>query len=153
MRQLGSFVAVFSLVLFSCDNNTDDQNQSATRVREVENRAINGHQWRVTNYSEVNVDHTATFAGYIFEFDSNNLLTTTNGSENFSGSWSVTNYDKEDIRSEFDDLVFNLNFTNPPVFEDLNEDWEILSMTESKIELRYTRGANNLSDLLTFEKI
>jgi hypothetical protein len=150
---------IFSLFLFvfvACDDdkNDDNQNQRASKVTEVENRAINGQQWRVTNYTNENVDLTASFTGYIFEFDSNNLVTVTNGSDNFSGNWSVTDDGgDDDSKSEFDDIDFNLQFINPPMFVELTEDWEILSISDSKIELRHTSGSNGRIDLLTFEKI
>ena len=136
------------------DKNADNKDQNAAKITEVENRAINGQQWRVTNYTHENLDNTASFSGYIFEFDSNSLLTVTNGSDNFSGTWSVTANDGgDDNKSEFNDVDFNLAFINPPMFVELTEDWEILSLTDSKIELRHSSGGNNRMDLLTFEKI
>lgn len=100
------------------------------------------------------LDNTASFNGYIFEFDTNNLLTVTNGSDNFAGTWSVTGEDdNDDSKSEFDDIDFNLQFINPPLFVELTEDWEVINLTDSRIELRHSSGGNGRIDLLTFERI
>ena len=50
------------------------------------------------------------------------------------------------------DSDFITSFASPAIFEDLSEDWEILSRTASKIELKYVSGGNGGTDLLTFEK-
>jgi hypothetical protein len=154
MKQFCCIAFVLTISCMSCDNNvTTDQDKSTAKITEVENRAINGQQWRVTNYTQSDVDQTSAFAGYIFELDANNLLTVTNGVDNFSGTWSVTSDGKNDNKSEFDDIDFTLNFTNPPAFENLSEDWEISSMTDSKIELRNVHGSTSEVDLLRFERI
>lgn len=148
-------IAAMMLSFVSCDDKNDDnQDQAAAKITEVENRAINGQQWRITNYTKENLDNTASFNGYIFEFDTNNLLTVTNGSDNFAGTWSVTGEDdNDDSKSEFDDIDFNLQFINPPLFVELTEDWEVINLTDSRIELRHSSGGNGRIDLLTFERI
>ncbi len=156
MRKLQAVFVFLCVSLVSCDDkNADDQSRHSAKVVEVENRAINGERWRITSYKESNVDQTAAFAGYIFEFDPNRLLTVTNGSDNISGTWSVSadNSDDDNTTSEFDDIDFNISFTNPPLFMELTEDWEIISLSNAKIELRHTSGGNGSIDLLTFEKI
>ncbi|HEY0742088.1 MAG TPA: hypothetical protein VGD40_11530 [Chryseosolibacter sp.] len=150
-----SFVCLMFVGLACDDKNEKDQSAATAKIVEVENRAINGQQWRITNYTESNVDQTASFNGYIFEFDSNNLLTVTNGSDNIAGTWSVVadnSDDDNDSKSEFDDIDFNLMFTNPEMFAELTEDWEILSINDTKIELRHSSDNGRL-DLLTFERI
>jgi hypothetical protein len=155
MRKFVCLTLIAISGLFSCDDNNEKAgNETAAKVTEVSNRAINGRQWRVTNYTEDGLDQTSAFAGYIFEFDTNNLLTVTNGSNNFTGTWSVSSDGSDDdSKSEFDDIDFNIAFTNPPAFAELTEDWSISSIDESKIELRHTSGGSGLVDLLTFERI
>jgi hypothetical protein len=143
-----------SLLVTSCDDKNDDTgNDTAAKITEVSNRAVNGRQWRVTNYTEDGLDQTSAFVSYIFEFDTNNLLTVTNGSDNFSGNWTVTIDGSDDNKSEFGDVDFNIAFTNPPMFAELTEDWEIASISDTKIELKHTSGGNGMVDLLTFEKV
>ncbi len=50
------------------------------------------------------------------------------------------------------EVDFNIFFESPTAFNRLSEDWEIISYTSSKIELRHISGGNGDTDLLTFEK-
>lgn len=43
-------------------------------------------------------------------------------------------------------------FTSPPDFEELTDDWDIISQTSSKIELIDISGGNGGTDYLTFQK-
>jgi hypothetical protein len=47
---------------------------------------------------------------------------------------------------------FNIVFLSPADFEELSEDWSILSISPSKIELKHVSGGNGGTDFLTFEK-
>lgn len=153
MKTFASLLLALFLSASCDDTSTENQDNIPAKVNEVENRAINGQQWRITHFTNSNVDRTSVFAGYIFEFDSHNLLTSTNGSENLSGTWSVSNTPSDDqMKTEFDNIGFTISFTNPTQFEALTGDWEILSITESRIELR---DANNGSqnNMIRFERI
>ncbi len=50
------------------------------------------------------------------------------------------------------DIDFNIFFASPADFAELTEDWDIISHTASKIELKHVSGGNGGTDLLTFEK-
>lgn len=50
------------------------------------------------------------------------------------------------------DIDFNIFFASPADFAELSEDWDIISHTASKIELKHVSGGNGGTDLLTFEK-
>lgn len=49
-------------------------------------------------------------------------------------------------------IDFNIFFASPADFAELSEDWDIISHTASKIELKHVSGGNGGTDLLTFEK-
>jgi hypothetical protein len=155
MKPLTLILLLGSFVLFSCDDaTTDSKDNSSAKITEVENRAINGQQWRITNFSQASIDQTDLFKGFIFEFDSNNLLTSTNGSENLSGTWSVKNNGSEDAtKSEFENIAFTIGFTNPSLFAGLSGNWKIVSITDSKIELRHANANGLQADVIQFERI
>lgn len=54
--------------------------------------------------------------------------------------------------STSNDIDFNIFFSSPADFAELTEDWDIISHTASKIELKHVSGGNGGTDLLTFEK-
>ena len=69
----------------------------------------------------------------------------------YTGTWSVTNSSSSSSSSS-DDIDFNILFNSPPNFEELSEDWDIISHTSAKIELIHVSGGNGGTDYLTFER-
>ncbi len=93
---------------------------------------------------------TNQFTGFNITFGNSNVLTATNGSLNYSGTWSVTDSNSND--DTLSDLDFNILFNAPATFADLSDDWDIQSRTNTKIELIDVSGGNGGTDYLTFEK-
>jgi hypothetical protein len=149
--QKAMFVLLVLMSIAACD---DDSNTSNSKTSEVKNTAISG-QWKVTYFFDTDTDETDNFNNYVFEFEANDAITATKGSTVHSGFWSVTDDDSGDDNSNgnFDDIDFNIAFASPPDFEELSEDWEIVSLTSTRIELRHVSGGNGGTDLLTFEKL
>ena len=50
------------------------------------------------------------------------------------------------------EIDFNIFFASPADFNELSEDWNIISYSANKIELIHESGGNGGTDLLTFEK-
>lgn len=107
--------------------------------------------WRVTLYQDSGTDETSHFTGYNFTFASANVLTATNGTNTYTGTWSVTNSDSNDDNPN-NDLDFNIFFASPANFADLTDDWDIASRTATRIQLIDVSGGNGGNDYLTFEK-
>lgn len=107
--------------------------------------------WKITYFNDSGDDETSNFTAYTFEFNENGDLKANSSSNNYTGSWSVTDSNSDDDSS--DDLHFNIQFNLSNEFEDLNDDWDILEHTESKLRLEDVSGGNGGTDLLTFEKI
>jgi len=130
---------------------SDDNSSSSADPTPVINTVTSG-TWRITFYEESGVNETYHFTGYNFTFGSANVLTATNGTNTYTGSWSVTNDDSNDD-SPSNDLDFNILFSSPANFADeLSDDWDILSRTDTKIELVDVSGGNGGTDYLTLEK-
>lgn len=146
-------ILLFAAVLIGCDDNDDNGKNSSETVADIQNKAANG-QWRITYFFDTDEEETDNFTGYIFEFNGGDIVTATNGSNNYSGSWSVMHDGShDDNHGKFEDIDFNIAFSKPNDFEELSEDWEIISLSETKIELRHISGGNGGTDLLTFEKV
>lgn len=138
------FIAL-GVTISSCSK--DDSNPSSKDT--VTNTVTDG-SWRITYFFDTDKEETGNFTGYNFTFGSDGVLTARNGINTYSGSWSITSSSSND--DSLDDLDFMIFFTTPSDFEELSEDWEILSRSDSKIELRHISGGNGGTDLLTFEK-
>lgn len=149
------FVALIMLAIttLSCssddDNNLEQPDQQI--INQIENNLING-SWRITKFIDSNEDETQHFTGFNFTFGTNGVLTAENGSNSYEGSWSITDSDNSDDDDSSDDLDFNIEFNLSNDFEDLNDDWDIITQSSSKIELKDISGGNGGTDYLTFEK-
>ena len=62
------------------------------------------------------------------------------------GTWFADNDDDDG------DVDFNLLFIDPALFQELNDDWDIVELTNTKIRLVDVSGGNGGTDYLTFER-
>lgn len=144
-------ILCFTLIFSACSNNDDDGNvnDSSEQIAQLENTVQSG-TWRITDFIDSGENETSDFTGYNFSFNSDGSLVATNGTDTLTGTWSVT----DDSSSSDDDIDFNIFFPVPDTndFEDLNDDWDVISHTSTKIELIDISGGNGGTDNLTFEK-
>ena len=140
-------LCLLSLSLTSLSCSSDDRIDS-TSIQDAIAVAKSG-TWYISNYIDSGENETNDYNGYDFTFNDNGTLTATNGSTTIDGIWSVT----DDSSSSNDgDIDFNISFSSPPNFEELSDDWEIVSISNSKIDLIDISGGNGATDLLTFQK-
>jgi len=140
---------VFLVNVASMCSNDDDNPSSSVNQTTVVNTVSSG-TWRITLYNDSGTIKTNQFTGYNFTFGPSNVLTATNGTQTYTGVWSVT--DSNSNGDSMDDLDFNIAFTAPANFLELTDDWDIQSRTDTKIELIDISGGNGGTDYLTFEK-
>lgn len=137
------FIWLFGFcVLVSCSNDNDDVNI------QTEND-LQSASWQITKFIDSDVDETQNFNGYNFNFAGNGALTASNGTNTYNGTWRIEDNNSEDYSQEDLSLIINFNLTNE--FEELNEDWDFLSQSSSKMELIHISGGNGGTDYLTFE--
>lgn len=146
----------FSLMSAMCSSDDDDgsPNNNSQQIAEIESTAQSG-TWRITNFNDSGQNETSDFNGYDFTFNSDGSLVATNGSNTLTGTWSVTDdSNSNDDSSSDDDIDFNIFFpvSESSDFEDLNDDWDVVSTTSTRIELIDISGGNGGTDMLTFER-
>ena len=142
------FLAPILILLFAVGC-TDDDEPSNNTQNEIESDVQKG-TWKITKFIDSDKDETNDFAGYDFTFLSSGVLRADNGTNQYDGTWSITDSNSNDDSQ--DDLDFNINFNLMNDFEDLNDDWDIISRSSTKIELIDISGGNGGTDYLTFEK-
>lgn len=138
----------------TCSSDDDNPSQfipTPSTVAAVTQTASQG-TWRVTYYFDTDSDETNHFTGYTFSFNSGNSLVATNGTNTYTGSWSVTNSNSSDDDNPDSDVDFNIAFSSPANFADLSDDWDIVTYTATRIELIDISGGNGGTDHLVFEK-
>ena len=120
-------------------------------VAEIKNIMMGG-AWMVANYENGDMNATQNFEGYSFEFGPENLVSATPGNmgPSTAGLWRV-------IRNHEGKLKVYLNFGDGAPLGELTEDWDFVSITNDRIELKnitedYASGVYNV-ETLVFEKI
>ena len=151
IKLISAFMFLFIATAFSSCTDEDDTvvNNSVDPTPVI--NVVNNGTWRVTFYEDSSVDETSNFTGYNFSFGAGNVLTATNGTNTYSGTWSVTSDNSLDD-SPSNDLDFNIAFAAPANFADLTDDWNIISYTAAKIQLIHVSGGGGGTDYITFEK-
>lgn len=110
-------------------------------IKSIEEDIISG-KWKVSFYQEDGVNETSDFSTYEFIFSSDGAVIASIAGVSMNGSWSTS---KDD-----DHIDFNLSLQVP--LDELSDDWEVLSNTSDKIELKDVSGDGSV-ELLTFQKI
>lgn len=142
---LTCLIGIFTIV--SCKK--EDDNPSNQTQTTVQNNVKSG-TWRITKFIDSGTDETNHFTGYTFTFKTSGVINANNGTNDYNGTWSITDSNSNDDSQN--DLDFNINFNLTNDFEDLNDDWDFRSQSSTKIELIDVSGGNGGTDYLTFEK-
>ncbi len=127
----------------ACTDEDDTSNQ-VSNPTEITSTVTDG-LWLVTLYKEDAVVQTDNYAGYSFAFGSDGTLSATNGVTTQTGDWSTY------IDSGYTKLDIMFTAIDGP-FEEISEDWNVISKTATKIELKHVSGGDGSIDYLTFEK-
>jgi len=154
---ISAFFLVGMITLQSCSTDDDSSSNTNNDAQIMQAQSIaNTGTWIITNFNDSGQNETSDFNGYTFDFASDGVLTATNGTNTITGTWSVTDdsNSSDDDSSNDDDIDFNIFFpvSESSNFEDLNDDWDIVSVTENRIELRDVSGGNGGIDILVFER-
>ena len=145
----GFITLSFILIAYSCSSEDTVINDNSTEIKQITDMANSG-TWRITNYIDSGQNETNDYTGYNFTFVNGGTLTASNGINTINGTWSVTDQNSSDDDSN--DIDFIIFFSTPPNFEELSDDWDIVSTTATKIDLIDISGGNGGTDTLTFEK-
>lgn len=154
-NKIPQFLSIILIILVSftsCSSDDDSSNNPNNVVQNVRNVVQSG-TWRITSFVDSGQNETSDFSGYDFTFMSNGTLTASNGSNSMNGTWSVTNSSSSSSSSD-DDVDFNIffNVSQEDPFEDLNDDWDVVSYSSNQLSLIDISGGNGGTDTLTFTK-
>jgi hypothetical protein len=105
-------------------------------------KTITKGTWTISNYVDNGNDETYHFNGYKFNFNDNGGLIATLNSNQVAGNWSKNDDDSS--------TKLNILFSQTPL-DELNDDWNIITISESTIELQDISGDGEI-DYLKFIK-
>lgn len=150
------FLIALALNLVSCSDDDDsngnsngNENFNNSDVTALADAATNS-TWRITQFVDDGEEETSDFDGVTFTFNSNGTIDVEDGTDTFSGTWSVELDDSDfDDDDDLDELEFELSFSLSNDLDDLSEDWYVIEYSTSQIRLR--EDDDDADDLLTFE--
>ncbi len=151
-------IAALSVLVMSCDSSDDNNNNNSSNSADLTSEIMGQGDWQITRFEDSGVDETNNFNGYTFVFNADGTVVSSNGTQTINGTWSIfddsSNSSSDDYGNSTDDDDFNLMFVpSTSDFDDLFEDWDFLSVSQTKIELFHVSGGDGTTDYLTFEKI
>ncbi|MEJ2163502.1 MAG: hypothetical protein P8X60_09395 [Robiginitalea sp.] len=105
-----------------------------------------GGDWLVAQYAEEGIDQTEAYLGYDFTFGMEGELgVSINMDPQTTGLWRV-------VRDSEGALKVYLNLGDSgDIFSDLTDDWDLVSISESRMELKDVSGDGTM-DTLVFER-
>lgn len=142
MKNLLLIFTVFTMV--ACSSDDDAGNTDPNDFEQIKTILPQG-EWEVSKYFDDNVDQTDIFESFVFDFKSDNTVVAQTDLFSENGTWLYDNTSTDE-----EDLI--LQFTGTPPFDEISDDWDIISVSSSKIELRDDDDGNEV-DLLTFTKL
>jgi hypothetical protein len=129
--------ALILSVFFTASCTPDSTSSNASQV-------VTSGEWRVTLFTDSGNDETSDFSGYRFIFNTGGTITAVNNAVSKTGTWSTGSSSNKftiDLGAKTD--------TNKPLGE-LTDDWQIVSVSETVIQLKDDNAASN--EKLTFTK-
>jgi hypothetical protein len=144
---IGSFL-LMSFMFLSCETSDDEMGNTGISLTEIKANAESG-TWTVSLFEEEGIDETSDFTGFGFTFNSGGVLSAVDGDNSITGAWSITS---DDDTNE-DAIEFNIFFASPLNFAELSEDWDIVSYSDTRIELKDIGEGDDSTDRLIFEKL
>lgn len=138
------FPIFISILFFSCDKKDDDTTDpNPINNGNITSMLVEG-TFYISRFVESGNDETSDFQGYTFTFDPNGGAAATIQGNTTNGSWTLGSDDSKRK------LILNFGTVDP--LEELNEDWEVMSLSNSQIDLRHISGGDGSIDELSFKR-
>lgn len=151
MKKINVVAACLVLLVISACSDDDNKVNVNGNATAVTNNLKSG-TWKISNYVEDTNDETANFEGYDFTFGAGNVLTATNGTNTYTGTWSVYDDDSSSDDGFDSDIDVNISFATPAEFAELTDDWDVAARSGTELQLIDVSGGNGGTDYLTFQK-
>jgi hypothetical protein len=130
--------------------NASLKEKTNTDKREITAIIVTNGAWQTRCYWKSEPNDTINFDGFDFTFGDNDLLTVTDGTNRYEGTWTI--FEADSNTKNLSDLKFYISFANPMHFVEIVDGWENIKKPYDYFELRNQSFRNGIYDLLTFSK-
>lgn len=137
---------ILSIVTFISCSSDDDAGDVITNEFERITSVLSEGTWEVTKLIDDNDDRTIAFESFTFTFNQDGTVVSETDLFSETGTWfyKSTSQDGEQLVLEFSDIT---------PFDEISDDWEIVSLTNSQVELTDTGDTQGDTDFLVFTKL
>lgn len=144
MKSTLIIVLCLSIALFSActQSSNSSSNNAALSAEATKNIAVAGN-WSVSYFFD-NTNETSHFSGYTFTFNAGGTATAVKTGNTVSGTWSTITNDNA--------VKFNLDFGIASPFDEIADDWQVITANSGEIRLADVSGGKGDTDYLTFTK-
>ncbi|WP_456422153.1 hypothetical protein [Lutibacter sp.] len=118
-----------------------DNNEGKTELINI----LNEGTWLVANFENEGESKTANYNDFVIDFKNNYSVTATKDNNTIEGSWSVF-YENEKLKLE-------LNFGEATPFDEFNENWLMVDVKSTRVEVNNLDDSGNEESNLVFERI
>lgn len=147
MKTLATIFFLALVVAFSsCTKKNDDSVNPSNSLNK--SQMVTG-QWMVSYYFDSGKDETGHYNGYTFVLDDNGTLTASNGSSTYTGKWWIGSPGSDDDNSS---NRFNIQISGNKAMEDITDDWRIISLNDSGIQLEDDSNSGTSIEKLHFAR-
>lgn len=136
---------LLAVVVFASCSSDDDAGDVYTSEFEQIKTTLPQGKWEVSTFIDGQEDKTSTFESFVFTFNEDGTVEAKTDLFTEGGTWA---YDNTSNSSE--KLILQFGEMNP--FDAINDDWDIVSVSNSKVELS-DDDENEDVELLTFVKL
>ncbi|MFC7358502.1 hypothetical protein ACFQO1_12445 [Jejudonia soesokkakensis] len=117
---------------------------TGNNATELTNILLEG-EWFVALYDEDGDDQTSTYQDFNFSFNVNDEVIANGNGTTVNGTWMVLGGTTLDMALDFGPMA--------PLEEFNDDDWDVISYTSTRVELRDVSGGGGGTDTLVFEKL
>lgn len=156
MKLIKLSLVLMALSLFiACDKDDDNdvmQQQFSTADVTALSSITNVGTWRVSSFIEDGDNITSVFSGFSFTFNDDGTLVVDNGTLTLNGTWQIT-YDDDRDDVEFEVSISTSMGDLDEDFDELSEDWYIITYSDTRIQLSEDDDDDDDDDILILERI
>ncbi|SRR5690606_29952007 len=139
------FLLIIFIVFASCSSDDDAGNVNTTEFENIKSTLPQG-EWKISKFIDIETDKTSAFESFVFTFNEDGSVTAQNDLFTENGIWAYDN-----TSSNTEELV--LQFSEQVPFDEINDDYDIVSVSNSTVELADESGENGEIEILTFTKL
>lgn len=146
-------MVIFSIIpedKHNSDSNASQKGKNPPDKNDIIAIIVTNGAWEISCYWKSERNEMINFNGFKFTFEADDLLTVTDGTNAYKGTWSIL--EAQCNNQNISDLKFNIAFTYPLRLVEIIDGWENIEESTDYFELREQTIRNGITDFLTFSK-